>query len=195
MHYIMVVGSGKSSRVNIESLLDDYLVSIPEEKTLILPIFGKPTEGQVFAAQFAKDQRIDIVAVATASDDLTTLPAVTVTETKNVLEEAFKPLDDQVMGVFILWNDDDEVSAQALAKAKDMGLSAHDLTNGLLPITPADNLSVQVPSPAPIPEVETDISDEDDEDEEMNEYDELIYAVETLAKFMAKIIIEEIGRV
>lgn len=198
MKHAIIVGSGKTSRTNVEALLDDYFYINKKDVLLVLPVVSGPSQGQIYAAQYAKDKEIKTVVLAPTDTSLTGLPSCTLNDSERPLEEVFsyfKPPKDS-LDVMILWDDDDPVCTEALARAKGLGITAQDLTNGLVAITPADGLVV--PTPVSIPEQET-LAGEfvDEEEEEMSEEDDtedLYEALTTIIRFIAPLLVQEMKK-
>jgi hypothetical protein len=103
---IIVVGNGKTSRANVEALIDDYFYANPS-MTLSILTQGMPSEGQVWATQYAEEKSIKV-------------------ETVKELE-AQKPNS----AFFVLYDENDKDAVEAVKTAGEIGVPAFDLTNGL----------------------------------------------------------------
>jgi len=201
MRNTLIVGSGKSSRANIEALLDDYFYMNKKDVLVILPVVSAPSEGQIFAAQYTKDSGIQLLVSARQDVSLTGLPSATLVDAENPVAEVFANLQNSkdAVDILILWDDDDPACTEALAWAKKLGTQALDLTNGMIAITPADDL--EVPAVVLIPEQESlkddfvDVEDpDDDEDSEEYDTDELYEALATLVRFIAPMLVQEMEK-
>jgi hypothetical protein len=126
-HYILIIGDGKTSRANTDALLEDYFYSKGNNVVLALAFEGKPSDGQIYAAQLAKDKSIDIV-VFNIKNDAPGLPACSVIESANPIKDAIDHLIGKQSSVFFLW---DGKSTDALTRCANNGTPAYDLTEGL----------------------------------------------------------------
>jgi hypothetical protein len=130
-HYVLVVGDGKTSRANTDALLEDYFYSKGNNAVLALAFEGKPSDGQVYAAQLAKDKSIDIV-VFNIKNDAPGLPACSVIESTSPVKDAIDHLIGKKSSVFFLWDGKD---TDALTRCIETGVPAYDLTEGLNALT------------------------------------------------------------
>jgi len=126
-HYSLIIGDGKTSRANTDALLEDYFYSKGNNVVLALAFEGKPSDGQIYAAQLAKDKSIDIV-VFNIKNDAPGLPACSVIESANPIKDAIDHLIGKQSSVFFLW---DGKSTDALTRCANNGTPAYDLTEGL----------------------------------------------------------------
>jgi hypothetical protein len=199
MYYTIIIGNGSSSRVNIESLLDDYFYAKDDKGVLVIPVTEAPSQGQIFAAQFAKDNGIELLVIATEDANLSSIPAASLVEDADPIRKAFTaiPEDVKLINAFFLWEDNDPNCANALAWAKDRGISACDLTNGLVDIIPAEGLVVSTPLVIPEEERGTvEGYEEEDEEYEESDVDELLIsdAVVTLLRLFAREVAKELKK-
>lgn len=181
--FLLIAGNGKTSRLNIEALLNDYIVLLKQQAItpVLVPIIqSRASEEQVFAAQFAKEKGIDCIVYTPNESGVSSFPAGSFTETKDPLKEACKLVkgDAKAYG-FLLWDDEDQFSADALATFSSKGIGCYDLTNGLTDITPVKGLkpakkaqpmpeeeTVGVIPLAETPKASTSLPEEEDEEEE-----------------------------
>jgi hypothetical protein len=170
-YYVIVAGQGSTSRANVEALIEDYVYANGNDVVFIFAYEKKPTSGQAFISQWAKDKAKDVVIFAHPDASYEGLSAATVNESKEPFRDAVSFLDkeDKAVG-FILWSDDDQKSNDIVAIFNDRGVKCYDLTDGLNIIN-----SQLVSEVAPvIPEAEQiDEEDEEDEDEEEDVFEEL----------------------
>ena len=175
---VVMTGSGATSRANVEALMSDHYYAHGEEGTLVLAFNSKPSQGQVWAAQQAKQQKIDIIVYANAGAFLDSISHATMVETAKPIDESIKSFKESE--VFILWSDDDPDCADALAVCKTYGLASYDLCDGLAKITPADEIKRSSTPVMPASEASTEktpVKDEEEdyeepEDEEVEEVEE-----------------------
>jgi len=165
---VILAGSGTTSRANVEALMSDHYYAHGEQGTLILAFNSKPSQGQVWAAQQAKQQNIDIIVYANAGAFLDSISHATMVETARPIDESIKAFKESE--VFILWSDDDPDCADVLSVCKTYGLASYDLCDGLAKITPADEIKRSSVPVMPESEASTDkTSEEVEEDEEEEE--------------------------
>jgi hypothetical protein len=143
--FLFVAGNGQTSKNNIEALLNDYIVPLKQQniKPVIVPIvLNRASEGQVIAAKFAREKGLDCVVYTPDASRLSAFPAADFHEAKEPLKEAcklYKGATSKVYG-FLLWDDEDQDSADALVTLSAKGIGCYDLTNGLTDITPVAGL-------------------------------------------------------
>ena len=170
--HIIVTGNGKTSRANVEALVDDYIHANPELTfTLANPV--RLSEGQVWLKQYLDDK--EIAFEVELSD-----PKVT----------------EENSAMFILWDDDDPESLSSLAIAKEGSIPAFDLTDGLNALVPQASIKA-VKAPA-IPEQEQMTEEEvdaDEDEEDPEEFEDPLYeAVRIIADIFAEAIGKELKR-
>jgi hypothetical protein len=171
--HIIVTGNGKTSRANVEALVDDYIHANPKLTfTLANPV--RLSEGQVWLKQYLDDKEIKFT---------TELSDPKVTEENSAM--------------FILWDDDDPESLSSLAVAKEGGIPAFDLTDGLNVLVPQSSIkAVQapvIPEQEQLTEEEVEADSEDEDDPEEFE-DPLYEAVRIIADIFAEAIGKELKR-
>ena len=210
-YYVLVAGSGKTSRANIEALLEDHYYAKGKSGTLVIPYQTKPNPEQVYAIQFSKDKEKDILLFTTDRGRFDGAPSASVSIAEDPVKGAIEFLKGLDASAFLLWADEDSDCQTILALAKDAGVPCFDLTEGLLPLTPASDIK---PAQSPtIPEQETleytskkgddedeeddeeeeEEDDEEDEDEEeYEEMDDVYYGLEALAKYIAKEVAKQV---
>jgi hypothetical protein len=205
-YYVLVTGNGKTSRANIEALLEDHYYKNGKPGTIVVAYETKPTPEQVYAIQFSKDKEKEILLFTTENGRFDGAPSASVELSSDPLSSAVDFLRGLKASAFLLWSDEDSGCQTSLALCKDAGIPCFDLTEGLLPLTPSDDLK---PVAAPVipkqeildkdeededeDEEEEDEEDEDEEDEEeYEEVDDVYYGLEALAKFIAKEVSKEV---
>ena len=179
---VVMTGSGATSRANVEALMSDHYYAKGEEGTLVLAFNSKPSQGQVWAAQQAKQQKIDVVVYANAGAFLDSISHATMVETAKPIDESIQAFKEAE--VFILWSDEDPDCSDALSVCKTYGLPSYDLCDGLAVITAADNIARSITPAMPASEASTEktpvvVEDEEDyeepEDEDVEEGEEEEY--------------------
>lgn len=206
--YLLVAGNGKTSRNNVEALLNDYVVLLRQRKNepiIVLVYDDKPSEGQVWASQYAKDEGLSCVVYTRKNASTMAVQSATLYESETPYKEASKLVKGESMAYgFLLWDDEDQSCFDALSTFSSKGIGCYDLTNGLYDIAPAAGLKpVTTPQP-PVQEqivpkaqeepeeaveAEEDDSEDDEEDEEddiADDMEEVYFAFENLGKIMAR---------
>jgi len=209
-YYVLVAGSGKTSRANIEALLEDHYYAKGKNGTLVVTYQTKPSPEQVQAIQFSKDKDKDLLLFTTANGRFDGAPSASVELSDDPVSSALSFLKGLDASAFLLWADEDSDCQNILALAKEVGIPCFDLTEGLLPLTPSEDIK---PSQTPvIPEQETleykskkeedeeeddeeeeeEDDDEDEDEEEYEEMDDVYFGLEAIAKFIAKEVAKQV---
>jgi hypothetical protein len=180
---IIVIGNGKTSRANVEALIDDYIYANPKlhihfhyEKAM--------SEVQFWLKQYAEDKTLEY-SVSSGSEDL-------------------KLGANETVAMFIVWSDEDPESANALVMAKELGISAFDFTNGLSVLVASEGATTvktpEIPEQEelPVEDIEdvTQVTLEDEEDlDDFVAVDPLYSAIDYIAKVFAEAIARELKQV
>lgn len=212
-YYVMVVGSGQSTRPNLEALMEDHYYANGAGGVLLLPYTDKPSTAQIFAAQYAKDKNVKVIGVSTKPGaDESHFSSLAIAE--EPIAHAVSLMKGSTATSFILWNDDDPESLEALALSSNAGIQCFDLTAGLAPINNPGNLKLEEKPKFPVQETipvaalpeeeedEDEYEDEEDEDEEDDSdedeepveeqiLDDLYFGVKAFAKLIAKEVVKE----
>lgn len=167
---VLLAGSGATSRANVEALMSDHYYANGDPKALVLSFTSKPSQGQVWAAQQAKQQKIEVIVYANAGAFLDSISHATMVETVKPIDESIKAFKESE--VFILWSDEDPDCADALAVCKTYGLASYDLCDGLSKITPADEIKRSSTPVMPASEASTEKTPVVEEEEEEEDYEE-----------------------
>lgn len=203
-YYVLVAGSGKTSRANVEALMDDHYLANGEKGYLVLPINKRPTDAQNWAAQFAADSKKDIIIFAKSDAKFDTIQHASFAPADNPLEAAIATIKGDKSAAFLAWDDEDEECTDSLALCKEYGVPVFDLTNGLVPIYGVENLQTTNRPAPPIQETlfeDAVIVQEAEGEEEVlegeEEYDDEIEvtvtaAIEMIAQIFATAIVDEI---
>jgi hypothetical protein len=140
--YVLVTGNGTTSRANLEALLEDYFFKKNTEVVLVLSYSALPSQGQIFAAQFAKDKSKDILVFAPNDSSLKDIPGSSFTVSSHPINEATVFIKGAGKA-FILWNPSDSDCTQTLEQCNAMGIPAHDLTTGLVSLSSKDSVKAE----------------------------------------------------
>ena len=197
MKDILIVGNGKTTRANVEALIDDYFYAHPK-LSMYVAVYDGPSEGQVWAIQYADEKGKDIVAVATDNAKTFGVPNKYMQEKReeSPIRSIMHASND--IDMFILWDDEDPICRDALAIASEFGVTAFDLTNGLFEIHPASDLQESVKPDIPVQEsVQIDVDEDLDEDLDDDDVDEepleLSGAIHNAIKNLAGVIAEQVA--
>lgn len=212
-YYVLVAGNGSTSRANLEALMEDYYYaqsSNGANGTLVLAYKDRPSQGQTFATQLAKDKGKDLLVFTTESGKFDGIPSASVNISTNPITSAVDHLKGLKASTFLLWADEDQDCQNTLAACKDAEIPCYDLTEGLIPLNPAKDIKATVeptiPKQEKIEDVEEDAEDgeeeddeEADEDEEESdveeeELDNLYFGIQAIAKIFAEAFVEEMKK-
>ena len=202
-NYTIVVGSGTTSRANLEALMEDHYYAKGPENILMLVFKDKPSQGQMFASQLAKDKGKHIVVFTTPTASFEGIPSSSISQTSDPIAEVFKDITNpEQYSTFILWNDEDKDCVRTLVRSTEAGVKCYDLTDGLNLLTPSDNVEEQAEPTIPTQETideeepeddgedeeeEEDFSDEeDDEDPEDEILENLYFGIQAVAQIFAR---------
>ena len=191
---IAVIGNGKTSRANVEALLNDTIESF-DETYLALIYDNTPSEGVTWSKQYAESKSIPFKEYSALDFSGLTVDS-----------------KDREIKLFILWDDEDFECVEAIRCSQENSFAAFDLTNGLVSIKSITKDIKPRTAPAVMPEVETkvninikdeaksasnfvkitvhedeeeDYDEEDDDEEEYESSDIILEAVEEIAKIFA----------
>lgn len=211
-YYVLVAGNGKSSRANIESLIDDYFYSKGDGAVLVLGFDKEPSAGQVYAAQFAKDKGRDIVVFCSHGANFSaSIPSASVSERDDYLSSLADFLKGEDSVGFLLWEDTDDDSIKTLRALTEAGVKCMDLTNGLLALETVEGATAPATPEMPQQELLLDVKveeeddeleedEEDDEEEEDSELEDALYEAiypfaEVLADAFAEAMAERLSNI
>ena len=209
-YYLIVAGAGETSRANIEALIEDYIYANGQDVIFVLPYEKKPSQGQIFAAQLAKDKSKDILLFCREDANYEGIPSSSVSHSDRPFDSACAKLKGVKSVAFVLVDDESQNTNKILAVFQEYNVPTFDLTEGLVPIK-FNPKSLEEPEeePAEMPaaevieedEPEEEEYEEDEEDdiedfEESIEADELVedalYGLQALAKLIAKEVVAEL---
>jgi hypothetical protein len=150
-YYVIVTGTGSTSRANVEALIDDYVYANGQDVTFILVYETQPAPGQVFISQWAKDKNKDILVFANEGAKFDGIYSASVIETNTPLLDACKFAGKVKTAGFVLW-DKENPDNDLLSTLLNYGITPADLSEGLNTLAPKG----EVEEPAIEPE-KTDI--------------------------------------
>ena len=211
-YYVLVAGNGSTTRANLEALMEDHYYaksSNGANGTLVLAYSDRPSQGQTFATQLARDKGKDLLVFTTESGKFDGIPPASVNISDNPIKDAVDHLKGLNASTFLLWSDEDKDCQNTLAACKDAEILCFDLTEGLIPLNPAQNIKATVEPTIPAKEKITKVEEkeelEDAEEEDYEEDDEegtleeeeldtLYFGVQAIAKIFAQAIVEEMKK-
>lgn len=130
--YIVIIGKGVTSRANLEALVEDYFYAKGTEVYLALAFDKVPSQGQIFAAQYAKDKGKEIVIFCQEGANLQPFPSASVSITDTPVKDA---VDLPSATVMLLWDDSDESCIAASDYCASIHKRSFNLCEGLSLIT------------------------------------------------------------
>ena len=212
-YYVLVVGKGQTSRANLEALMEDHYYANGNNGILVLAFNERPSQGQVFASQLAKDKNKEVFIFASETAKFDGLDSASTTTENKPIEAAIKFISKEKSSVFILWNDEDTDCQTAIGSCNELKVKAYDLTDGLniiksegdvpkveTPTIPKqEELKLNIKEIVNAKEEESEEDSEENEDEEEYEEeeevsDDLYYGVQAFVKAVAKAIVEEVEK-
>lgn len=157
MYYVLVAGTGETSRANIEALMEDYYYANGDGGVLVLAYKDAPSKSQVYAAQYAVDCKKDIVVFCREDAKTVGIPNASITFSNFPIVEATDFIKDQQGIAQILWNSEDSAEDNEIVQqCASKGISAYNLCDGLVPLAVTEK-TVQEPitKAVALPPVET----------------------------------------
>jgi hypothetical protein len=156
--FLVVAGSGSTSRANVETLLEDYLYSRDHKNyMLVLPFEEKPSQGQVYAYQVAEAMGVATIVMAPSSAKYGNIAKSTLIEAEDLPKTLEENFAGETVDVFLLWSDEDPICQSVLAACKNAQFSAYDLCMGLVPIHV--EAAVEAPQRVLVPDIERTTSE------------------------------------
>jgi hypothetical protein len=213
-YFVLVAGSGETSRANVEALMDDHYYAHGANGTLVLPFENRPSQGQIYAAQFAKDKNKAVFIFCYEGAETNSITnTATVTRTADPVANAITLISGKNSSAFLLWNDEDESLLQTLGWLKQDKIVCFDLTDGLLaldtpleavgkpvlPVMPEIETTTSEDNPKAVEPEETDEEYEDEDEEELDdeealeETEDVLYAaIYEISKIIAESVYEQL---
>jgi len=142
MYYVLVAGTGETSRANIEALMEDYYYAKGDGGTLVLAYNESPTKSQIYAAQYAVDCKKDVLVFCREDAKTSGVPGASVTFSDFPYVEATVFLENQDSIAHILWSLDDQEIVEQCSKK---GILALNLCDGLIPLELTTEKTVEKP--------------------------------------------------
>jgi hypothetical protein len=127
--YVLIAGSGVTSRANLEALVEDYFYAKNKEAVLLLAFDKTPSQGQIFAAQYAKDKGKDVVIFCQEGANVSSFPTASFTNSKTPVLDALKGFSEAT--VMLLWDDSDPNCLVALEFCNANNIKPYNLCEGL----------------------------------------------------------------
>lgn len=143
--YVLIAGTGVTSRANLEALVEDYFYAKNKEAVLLLAFDKTPSQGQIFAAQYAKDKGKDVVIFCQEGANIASFPSASFTNSKTPVIDALKNFSEAT--VMLLWDDSDANCLAALEFCNENNLKPHNLCEGLTLIPNKTSHPVEVEEP------------------------------------------------
>lgn len=202
-YYVLVVGKGQTSRANLEALMEDHYYANGPDGILVLAFKDKPSQGQMFASQLAKDKGKEVVIFAPEGANFTGIGNASITNDINPLESAIKFVSKEKSSIFVLWDDEDTDCQNTVSLCNDLKVNCYDLTDGLNQIKSSGKVEVakepSIPVQEQIPLIVTENFEyEEEEEEEIEEVeddeltDEIYFGIQALVKAIAKAVVAEL---
>lgn len=202
-YYVLVVGKGQTSRANLEALMEDHYYANGPDGILVLAFKDKPSQGQMFAAQLAKDKSKEVVIFAPEGANFTGIGTASITNDANPLESAIKFVSKEKSSIFVLWDDEDTDCQNTVSLCNDLKINCYDLTDGLNQIKSSGKVEIAKEPSIPVQEqipliVTEDFEYEEEDEEEIEEVeddeltDEIYFGIQALVKAIAKAVVAEL---
>jgi hypothetical protein len=202
-YYVLVVGKGQTSRANLEALMEDHYYANGPDGILVLAFKDKPSQGQMFASQLAKDKGKEVVIFAPEGANFTGIGNASITNDINPLESAIKFVSKEKSSIFVLWDDEDTDCQNTVSLCNDLKVNCYDLTDGLNQIKSSGKVEVAKEPSIPVQEqipliVAEDFEYEEEDEEEVEEVeddeltDEIYFGIQALVKSIAKAVVAEL---
>jgi hypothetical protein len=178
---IVVIGNGKTTRANLEALIEDVADSV-DEVVLATVYDTAQSEGQIWAEQWAQDKEIPVLQYS--ENDYESLFA------ENALDE---------LRFFMLWDDSDSECQLAASQAQRVNVPVFDLTDGLVRVNIEDAPAIPEPVKAPEHEIVEELPEETDEEiisgdvEELDFEEAIAQTIHSLASLIVSQLMHEIA--
>jgi hypothetical protein len=136
MYYVLVAGTGETSRANIEALMEDYYYANGDGGVLVLAYKDAPSKSQTYAAQYAVDCKKDILVFCREEAKTVGIPNASVTFADFPIIAATDFIKDQQGIAQILWNAEDTAEdTDIVQECANKGILAYNLCDGLVPLS------------------------------------------------------------
>ena len=136
MYYVLVAGTGETSRANIEALMEDYYYANGDGGALVLAYKDAPSRSQTYAAQYAVDCKKDILVFCREEAKTVGIPNASITFADFPIVAATEFIKDQQGIAQILWNaEDTDEDIEIVQQCTNKGIRAYNLCDGLVPLS------------------------------------------------------------
>lgn len=136
MYYVLVAGTGETSRANIEALMEDYYYANGDGGALVLAYKDAPSRSQTYAAQYAVDCKKDILVFCREEAKTVGIPSASITFADFPIVAATDFIKDQQGIAQILWNaEDTDEDIEIVQQCTNKGIRAYNLCDGLVPLS------------------------------------------------------------
>lgn len=136
MYYVLVAGTGETSRANIEALMEDYYYANGDGGALVLAYKDAPSRSQTYAAQYAVDCKKDILVFCREEAKTVGIPNASITFADFPIVAATDFIKDQQGIAQILWNaEDTDEDIEIVQQCTNKGIRAYNLCDGLVPLS------------------------------------------------------------
>jgi hypothetical protein len=136
MYYVLVAGTGETSRANIEALMEDYYYANGDDGVLVLSYKDAPSKSQIYAAQYAVDCKKDIMVFCREDAKTSGIPRASITFADFPIVAATDYIKDQDGIAQILWNEEDtNEDIEIVQQCTDKKIRAYNLCDGLVPLS------------------------------------------------------------
>ena len=136
MYYVLVAGTGETSRANIEALMEDYYYANGDGGALVLAYKDAPSRSQTYAAQYAVDCKKDILVFCREEAKSVGIPNASITFADFPIVAATDFIKDQQGIAQILWNaEDTDEDIEIVQQCTNKGIRAYNLCDGLVPLS------------------------------------------------------------
>jgi len=202
-YYLVIAGTGETSRANVEALIEDYIYGHGQDVTFVLPYEKRPSQGQIFASQLAKDKSKDILLFCKEDANYEGIPSSSVSHSDRPLDTACAKLKDTNIVAFVLVDDEDPSINETLSVFSEYKVPTFDLTEGLMPIK-FNPGAVEVKTEVAIPEAEEMSEPEEEAEDDLDDFEDLddledeelaedfYLGVQALAKMIAREVAAEL---
>jgi hypothetical protein len=202
-YYVIVAGNGKTSRVNVEVLLEDHYHANGDGGVLVVPFNRVPSEGQVWALQLAKAKKKEAIVFASELANFTEIDSVSAQISSNPIKDAVDRFAGDKTAAFLLWSDEDEDCLNILSECNSYNIPAFDLTEGLVQIKPNKEIKFEQESMPVHEEIKEEklfdipkhikLNLEDEDEEESEEDVDLLYeSLDEIARIFASLVVQHI---
>jgi hypothetical protein len=154
VYYVLVAGTGETSRANIEALMEDYYYAKGDGGALVLAYKDAPSRSQIYAAQYAVDCKKEVVVFCREDAKTSGIPGASITFSAFPYVEATAFLENQDAIAHLLWSPDD---TDLVEECVNKGIAAYNLCDGLVPLSVPEKKAVE-PKPVEEPKAPKEVA-------------------------------------